>query len=417
MLGGDSADLIPEWLGLLAASGRRVPDEALVDVLDLGRRQDDLRPFLRPVLGSRGRWLAARNPDAWGYVGGEADRADPETVWQIGTKAERLVALRSLRQSDPQKARSLVASTWASDPADDRAAIVEAFGDGLGMADEPFLEAALDDRAKAVRRAAADLLPRLSGSRLALRMAERARACLRWDGKAPGVEPPKGCDPAMIRDGVEPKPPPDTGERAWWLRQVVAAAPLSAWSPPDFPPPDRVVESLWSSEWIDDLWTSWARAAARERDETWADALLRNPPQKEEQASDPTRDLLRALSPARRDALILESLRSTTDAFGPRSPAFRLLRKVSTPLGEATAREVLRRIWEEVAAPANKPTLDPIFWVVLNSLAQLVPPVLADEVDAGAVTGFDRSGFLGRAFDSFIETLRFRREMHQEFAR
>ena len=30
------------------------------------------------------------------------------------------------------------------------------------MADEPFLEAALDDRGKTVRRAAADLLPRLT---------------------------------------------------------------------------------------------------------------------------------------------------------------------------------------------------------------------------------------------------------------
>ena len=182
MLGGEMAGQIDEWLGLLTASGQRLPDEALVDVFDLGRREKDLRPLLRPVLGSRGRWLSARNPDAWGYIGGEADRADPETVWQTGTRADRLVSLRSLRQMDPEKARSLVTATWASDPADERAAIVEALVEGLSMADEPFLEAALDDRGKTVRRAAAELLPRLPGSRLAQRMAERAG--LACDGTA-----------------------------------------------------------------------------------------------------------------------------------------------------------------------------------------------------------------------------------------
>ena len=57
MLGGEMAGQFDEWLGLLAASGRRLPDEALVDMLDLGRRENDLRPLMRPVLGSRGRWL------------------------------------------------------------------------------------------------------------------------------------------------------------------------------------------------------------------------------------------------------------------------------------------------------------------------------------------------------------------------
>jgi hypothetical protein len=417
MLGGDSAALIPEWLGLLAASGRRLPDEALVDAFDLGRRQGDLRPLLRPVLGSRGRWLAAQNPADWGYVGGEAERANPESVWQTGTKAERLVALRTLRQADTEKARSLVATTWASEPADERAAIVEAFGEGLGMADEPFLEAALDDRAKTVRRAAADLLARLPESRLALRMAGRARACLRWSGKATVVAPPKACDSAMIRDGVEPKPPTGTGERAWWLRQVVAAAPLSTWSPPDFPAPDRLIVGGRADEWAEDLWAAWARAAARDRDESWADVLLRNPPKKEDQASDLTRELLNALSPGRRDALILESLRAEADPFSRASPAFRMLLEVATPMGEALAREVVRRVREVVAALDRKPRLDPHFWTFLPRLGRLVPPDLAGEVEAETFDTPDRLAYFRNYFDQFVETLRFRREMHQEFAR
>jgi hypothetical protein len=417
MIGGDSAAMIPEWLGLLAASGRRLPDEALVDALGLGRRQVEMRPLLRPVLGSRGRWLAARNPADWGYVGGEADRDDPERVWQTGTKAERLVALASLRRIDPEKARSLVATTWASDPADERAAFVEAMGEGLGMADEPFLEAALDDRGKTVRRAAADLLPRLPGSRLASRMAERARACLRWGGKAPVVEPPRECDPAMTRDGVEPNPPPGTGKRAWWLRQIVAVAPLWAWSSPDFRPPDRLIDAGWASEWLDDLWMSWARAASRERDETWANALLRCPPRKENEAENLIGGLLDALGPARRDALILESLRAETDPLNPSGPAFRLLRRVSTPMGEELAREVLRRIEARLAASEKILRYDHNVSLFFHGLGRLIPPALADEVDAGPIAAPNEPDYFALCLNPFVETLRFRREMHQEFAR
>ena len=197
------------------------------------------------------------------------------------------------------------------------------------------------------------------------------------------VEPPKACDPAMVRDGVEPEPPKGTGKRAWWLRQVVAAAPLAAWSPPNFPAPDRLIESGWTNEWINDLWMAWARAAGRDRDETWADALLRNLPRKEDGASEITRGLLDALSPGRRDALILESLRAETDPFGPSSQAFRLLLHVTTPIGAVLAREVVRHVREAVAGLDKTPRLDPHFWAFLQGLGRLVPPDLADEVGAG----------------------------------
>ena len=59
-------------------------------------------------------------------------------------------------------------------------------------------------------------------------MAERARACLSpstvddWS-----VTPPAECDPAMRRDGIEPKPPAGTGERAWWLGSCSARTPAA----------------------------------------------------------------------------------------------------------------------------------------------------------------------------------------------
>ncbi len=252
ILDGTHADLLTEWIELLAGSKCRLPEDVLPELLDLGRQQSRLRPLLRTVLGRRGRWLAARNAD-WSYVGGEADLLQPETVWQTGTRPERLAALRALREGDPARGRELLVSTWATEPANDRAAFLEAFEIGLSMADEPFLESALDDRAKTVRKAAADLLPRLPESRLSLRMAERPRACVRWvKGLIHShleVEPPTECDPAMVRDGIEPKPPQGTGQRGWWLRQVVAATPLTSWSGVITAPPSQVLKVAMKTDW------------------------------------------------------------------------------------------------------------------------------------------------------------------------
>src|SRR5262249_24550712 len=145
------------------------------------------------------------------------------TEWEIGDRAARLTLLHEARKTVPDLARELLAATWAGEKADDRATFLGTFEAGLSMADEPFLEGVLDDRSKEVRRAAAPLLTRLPDSRLAGRMFERVRPLLTWVG---GTKPrmlglrqgqpariemtlPAACDKAMIRDGVEPKPPPE----------------------------------------------------------------------------------------------------------------------------------------------------------------------------------------------------------------
>jgi hypothetical protein len=171
-----------------------------------------------------------------------------------------------------------------------------------------------------------------------------------------------------------------------------------------------------ATEWAADLWAAWAGAAARDRDEAWADALLRGLPEDEDESSHFIRDLLDALSPGRRDALILEFVRAETDSFRAGSRAFRLLLNVATPMGEAPAREVVRRVREAVPALDKKPRLDPQFWTFLQGLGRLVPPDLADEVEAGTIDASDRFAYFRQYAERFVETLRFRREMHQEFA-
>jgi hypothetical protein len=435
ILGGQHADFLAEWLELLASSGPRMPDELLTDLLALARRQSDLRPVLRPALGIRGKWLAAQNPE-WGFVAGGAEQAEPATVWQTGTHPERLVALRTLRGSDPAHARELLASTWAAEPADERAAFIRALEVGLGMDDEPFLESALDDRSKPVRRASAELLARLPASRFCQRMIARTAPLLRWDGGSLNVSLPEACDAAMARDAIEAKPPQGTGERAWWLGQLTEATPPSAWCRDKAVSPEGAVRSARDTEWRVLLWSAWATAAARSGDPRWATALLADHP--EDVVGARLASLLDIVPPSDRDAYLRERLRSDPGPLRSQHPAFRLLNSIHTPLGIDLAREVLDRVrmlvdaeYDESVGPrqgegedfrlASRPAFDPTrhdpeAFRFMVDLARVIPPALIDEAEQGLPA--ESAGLYYRsAYNQFLDRLRFRHEMHQEFAR
>ena len=50
-------------------------------------------------------------------------------------------------------------------------------------------------------------------------------------------------------------------------------------------------------------------------------------------------------------------------------------------------------------------------------LGRLVPPDLGHEVEAGPIAAPNEPDYFALCLNPFVETLRFRREMHQEFAR
>src|SRR5262249_42032067 len=154
-----------------------------------------------PVLGARGRWLAAQNPN-WNYTAVDFD----EALWGTGVRDQRLALLANLRRRDAARARDLLTATWEQESPKDRAHFLAALENGLSLEDEAFLESCLDDRRKEVRRAAADLLGRLPESALCQRMLERGRPLLtfklnRLKRKVIEVTLPESCDKTMQRDG------------------------------------------------------------------------------------------------------------------------------------------------------------------------------------------------------------------------
>ncbi|WP_030423159.1 DUF5691 domain-containing protein [Streptomyces sp. NRRL F-5065] len=287
----DLMELLPQWLATANAHGYAAPAAVLPALLDAARARTDLRAAVLAFAGPRALWLARLNPD-WRFAlraapgaGGGPARGGPEAVarlWREGLFAERVALLGSLRAADPDAARDLLASTWATERAEDRLMFLDSLRTGLGPADEPFLEAALSDRGRAVRAAAAELLSTLPGSALAARMGRRALACVSLDlVRDPAtitVEAPHVCDAGMARDGVVARAPAGRGARSWWLGQVVEAAPLALWSARlGGRTPAEIVALPVTDDWRDDLHAAWCRAAVRQRDAAWAAALLGAP--------------------------------------------------------------------------------------------------------------------------------------------
>lgn len=281
------SELLPQWLFAAREHGYRAPEALLPDLLEIARTRSDLRRDALALAGPRGLWLAAANP-SWKYalragiapVASGEDEAD-QKLWEEGLFAERMAMLSQLRARDAGAALSLLRSTWSTERAEDRLLFLDALRTGLCLDDEPFLEGALADRSKNVRVTAAELLSSLPGSALAARMAERARVCVgpeTVDGAVRVlVRAPQECDAAMQRDGISPKPPTNRGKRAWWLGQLVESAPLPLWTELFGLPPEKIVALPVADDWRNDLHAAWSRAAVRQRDATWARALLGAP--------------------------------------------------------------------------------------------------------------------------------------------
>jgi hypothetical protein len=266
MLGGEHPDLLTEWLTAAVTRGLRLPAQLLPALLDRARRVSPTDPELRRLAaragGSRARWLAGLNPD-WKFV-----TAHPLTgadAWRLGDAAQRHGYLAALRATDSGAARELIAASWEAAGPDERVMFVKVMADGLSLADEPLLEAALDDRNAWTRKMAADVLAALPGSALGRRMAERAARCLRLDWGIRGtrlfVSPPAECDAAMRRDGITPSPGAGrSADRMRLLLEVMARTPLRTWTDGFRMTPTEIVGVRWGT-WAPVLFAGWSRAA------------------------------------------------------------------------------------------------------------------------------------------------------------
>ncbi|MEL6460250.1 MAG: DUF5691 domain-containing protein [Cyanobacteria bacterium J06621_15] len=413
MLSGGDNRALSEWLQLLAETKRVVSPRYLLELLALGKRRSDLRKDILPVLGKRGFWLAAQNPD-WNYVNGE----NIEKIWKNGSLEARKKLLQELRQSEPQKGREQLQKIWSKERAQERASLLEALEISINIDDEQFLEDALDDRSKLVRDVAARLLAQIPESKLVQRMIERVRPLLSLDSKGIEVVLPKKCTVEMTQDGIdESKYIPSLGEKASLLLQMLCCIPPSIWSDYWKKSPIELINIVENSKWEKLFLEAWTTAAIRSKDTVWAEALLKSSVKLYKNLNHIDNSIvnfLRILSRSQVENLTLEVLQqSNTPPFNSASPAFPLLIHTPHIWNEEISREVISRI--KNCIENNNQVNNWQFGSALGRFSTKISPSIYHE--AAEILKFAESENINesviKSIDNFLTQLKFRFDMKQ----
>ena len=165
--------LLATALGMVAECGWRLPAPLLMRVLNETAYRHEDRDAVLAVVDERAAAVLRDHP-VWGkrvepLVSLPGGDSGDDSVWRLGTTAQRLAYFRRLRAQDPAAARTLMVASWKEEKAEARRGIVEALATNLSEADLPLLEMALTDRSGGVRQAAAQVLLLLPGSGLVQR--------------------------------------------------------------------------------------------------------------------------------------------------------------------------------------------------------------------------------------------------------
>ena len=412
--------VLPEWLRLAAGTGRRLPAEWLPDLLEAC--PPAARPDLEVAAGPRASWLAVRHPQ-WSRSGVApgAGRAAQAVLdgglerWGAGPASDpgRLQALAAVRVESPDLGRCLVERIFSDEPGATRAAVVATLADRLSPADEPFLEARLDDPRRDVRAQAAALLRRLPDSGLGRRMAARTVPLARVAGRGQPelqVDLPLEPDPGARRDGIGSTGGAG-GDRESQLVEMVAATPLAAWGPAlggDRSPADLVRWAARSGRPGELLMRGWSAAAEATADRVWARSLL-------DGGSRPTAGLAGLVEPEVADRALTAWL-----ARAPLAVALAVLAELSTPWSAPLSRAVLGALSDAVGSGDTSgagPVRDRLPMVALAVDAGQAPATaaLADPERLAAVARGPARVFWARALTQLAATVHFRQAMYQEF--
>lgn len=431
LLDGKHWDILQEWLEAAAYYGKHAPAEKLPKLLNLADSQPELLAAIGPVLGERGRWLAAQNPK-WIMQAGLDLEAARET-WESGTKAQRVTFLKKLRQMDPAQARELLQEAWRGEGAEQRRDLLNTFAVNLSPADEPFLEEKLDDRSQEVRFAASDLLILLPNSALVGRMIERANRVISYDPrrkplfnfgakkKSPvEVTPYETVDDAMLRDGINPQSEVNSmGDKAWVMHQIIAAIPPGYWLNHWQVNPNALLREAIDSEWADILVGGWRAALNRHHDSVWAEAFTRYWLSHRETSKlrNNSRPNINSLTYPQFEELVLEAFRKDANPIHDGHAAFEM---VSIFKGGEWRPELIRAIIKSLRRRIAAQNANTYHWRIrrelLKILARHTPPSMLDELAQGWPEDLPDWTNWAREVKEYLGLVELRKEMLKEIS-
>ena len=438
MLEGKHTELLAEYLKLIQANKQRIPEIYAPNLLYRAHRQSALRPLIIPTFGSIAVKLAKSNPQ-WAFASLELDNwsnsekngSQPhgpnskwnsahwnslKDYWNSERSTNRRHLLSQLRSKAPDVALNLLESTWSKETPSSKTWYLRSMLENLSMADEPFLETALDDRQHTVRKKAAETLTHLPESRLCQRMTKSAGDIIRKGGNSAesGLELHyPTVNTAMIRDGIPQRWDKDTEKaKLSQMTEMISSIPLTHWEVKlELTPAEIVEHTRHSGDYTDALIRGFSVASFRQANQTWAKALLEGMP-----PSLHTTKLVNYLSPE--DFLkVLDKWEDKELLLDKSNPKLKLLQRWNQKWSVALTQSVLEHIKpvpDLIDQSKPPPALVRQILKATSTLAPVSNSELLNEINHCLNNFKQLSPAWKNLCTTVEETLNFRQEMYQE---
>lgn len=264
--------MLPEFIQFLEAGQQRIHENYLPTLLNLGRQQSELWPSLRRIIGERGEWLAAQNPD-WHYL-----LPDYNTqTWQTGERAQRIALLQHWRHVDPSVALELLTATWQQEAPSDKVDFLKVLNINLSDDDLPLLQRAAQSSRQEVRRMAHHLITKIPNApytqHLFQRLTELLSVKRTLRGAKLDVKLPNDSDKALLNNFHPKQSHIQSGQRGLLLARLIQAAPLDQLAAHYDCTAIQWIKLCHNSEWRALLMQAMIYAIRRQANTAWAGRL------------------------------------------------------------------------------------------------------------------------------------------------
>jgi Family of unknown function (DUF5691) len=402
-LSGDRRAQLPECLRLIAEAGWRMPERLLPQVLELGRKQPELRPVIMPVLGKRGLWLATQLQDG-NYAIATTDSGD----WETGTRSQRLRYLAQMRLVDPALARSQLEGVFGQENAKDRALFLKTLQVGLSEADLVFLEGRVADRGQDVQQVAISLLTQLPTSSLCQQAIAAVQTAIvdrrptqgRFDLAPPteALHIPAFKSPPLYTGTTLGKAAGKTlGKAAVQLAQLISWVPLKIWPEQFGITVPELVKSAADSHWRDAVIVGLINASLNQRNGNAAAALIAGIAEEEQQ-------LIDRLDPQQAHQLLHQLFENHQN-----DRAWWLLRNFSGPWNQTTTEIAIRLTTEKIKSNPDRWAMTQWLGETFANCVDLTSQAVIESLQSLETD----DAYLQAQLVQLYQTIQFRQEMVQ----
>jgi hypothetical protein len=416
LLYGQHVGLLQEFLRALDKAGYRIPPQYLPNLLDKGAKAAKLRPFIYPILGNEGQWLADHNP-IWHYASSDIFTWDGVLrYWHNNDNLRRTTLLTQIRQQNPQLAKQLIDNFWRSTPDTARHQLLQTLETKISMADEPLLETALDDRQHLVRKKAVDLLGYLPDSRFAKRMTHYVPHFLQWNAGKIIVQFPQELSPQMLRDGIEQNNPRINlvGLRTRQLTHLIASVPLNYWTTEWGVPIATILKAITKTRWTRTMLSGLTTAARKQSDQLWIEHLLI-----EKKFSTMVSPLIKFVDTTTLQTFVLENKSlffAKADLIDRDHPMRTVLYNFPHQWDEPVNRFWIEQFADYIKQSKSRPTIDPQLKLMLSRLLNNTPLPLFDFAKQTLAEAAQINEKWKTAVHPMFNTMKFRQAMLEAIA-